>query len=576
MSSPVEQIKDRLNIADVVGSYVTLEKSGRNFRAHCPFHNERTPSFFVSPERGTYHCFGCDAGGDIFEFVEKFEGVDFYGALKILAAKAGVALERSDPRARDEKEHLYKVLDGAASFYEKTLVDSPHALKYLAERGIGDASRTEWRLGFAPNEWQGLLSFFSSRGVKEDILIKAGLVARSRERRCYDRFRGRIMFPISDSSGRIIAFSARVLPVQEVPKSASAQSFSEAKYINSPETELYRKSVALYGFDKAKQAIREKNTCIVVEGQMDVIITHQAGVRNAVATSGTALTEEHLGRIRRFAEKIVFAFDADAAGFAAAERGLVLALGNGMNVALAHLPQKMDPAELGCISPKSLAERLENAQHAIDFFLTVLKENSTDPRRLAIEAGKKILPLIAHMKNRIEQAHFIAEMARQTGVREDALWEEFKIVRAEGFGANKKPSGEKPAQAPRSRETAIAERLTGILLWQRSVGSEQAVFLKNTEREIESLLGVPFSEVVNRFSPRDREKIVFEAEHSYGERGLKEDDVQELVRNLKESMVRARIRNATLALGEAEGAHNESLAEQISKEISILKKSISF
>lgn len=575
MSSSVEQIKERLNISDVVGAYVTLEKSGRNFRARCPFHNERTPSFFVSPERGTYHCFGCDAGGDIFEFVETFEGVDFYGALKILAAKAGVALERGDPRARDEKERLYRVLDEATSFYEKTLADSPYALGYLKERGITDESRTEWRLGLAPNEWQGLLSFFSARGIKEDILIKAGLVARSREGRCYDRFRGRVMFPISDSSGRVIAFSARVLPGQEVPQSASVQSYGEAKYINSPETELYRKSDALYGFHQARQAIREKNACIVVEGQMDVIITHQAGVRNAVATSGTALTEEHIGRIRRFAEKIVFAFDADAAGFAAAERGLVLAFSNGMDVALAHLPQKMDPAELGATSPKELAERLENAQHAVDFFLTVLKENIIDPRRLAIEAGKKVLPLIAHMKNRIEQAHFIKETARQTGVREDALWEELKAVRAGGGGANEKSSEGKPAQAPRSRETAITERLIGVLLWQRSVGSEPAVFLKNAEQEIENLLGVPLSEVLERFSPRDREKILFEAERSYGERGLREDDIQELVHNLKESIVRARIRNATLALGEAEGARDESLAEQISKEISILRKSIS-
>ncbi len=575
MSSSVEQIKERLNIADVVGAYVTLEKSGRNLRARCPFHNERTPSFFVSPERGTYHCFGCDAGGDIFEFVEAFEGIDFYGALKILAAKAGVALLRDDPRAHDEKERLYRILDEVASFYERTLADSPRALKYLEERGITGESRTEWRLGFARDEWQGLLSFFSARGVKEDILIKAGLAVRSREGRCYDRFRGRVMFPISDSSGRVIAFSARVLPGQGAAKSVSLQGFAEAKYINSPETELYHKSSALYGLHKAKQAIREKNACIIVEGQMDVLVTHQAGIRNAVATSGTALTEEHIGRIRRFTEKLVFAFDADAAGFAATERGLVLALKEGMDVALAHLPPKMDPADLGVKSPRDLAERLENARHAVDFFLTVLKENSSDPRRMRIEAGKKILPLIARMKNRIEQAHFIRETAREIGVREDALWEELKVVRAEGVVADKKyPSEETVTQLPRSRKEAITERLIGVLLLERREGSVSAHFLKNAEQEIENLLGVPFLGVVERFSPRDREKMIFEAERSYGEHGLKEDDIKELVRNLKESVVRVRLRNATAALGEAERARNEPLAEQISKEISILRKSI--
>ncbi|MBI2048962.1 MAG: hypothetical protein HYT29_00790 [Parcubacteria group bacterium] len=261
MSSSVEQIKDRLNIADIVGSYITLQKSGRNFIARCPFHNERTPSFFVSPERGTYHCFGCDAGGDIFEFVQEFEGIDFYGALKILATKAGVELVRENPRARDEKERLYTILDEAASFYEKKLAASPLATQYLFERGLTDLSRKEWRVGFAPDGWQGLVSFFSARGESMDALKKAGLVIQSDRGRYYDRFRGRIMFPIADSSGRIIAFSARLLPASVPPQQdggplqGSGSEANMAKYINSPETELYRKSSALYGLDKAKLAM---------------------------------------------------------------------------------------------------------------------------------------------------------------------------------------------------------------------------------------------------------------------------------------------------------------------------------
>ncbi|MBI3019719.1 MAG: DNA primase [Parcubacteria group bacterium] len=419
MSSSVEQIKDRLSIVDVVGAYVTLEKSGSNLRARCPFHNERTPSFFVSPERGTYHCFGCDAGGDIFEFVKSFEGVDFYGALKILAAKAGVTIERSDPKARDEKERLYHVLEEATLFFEKALAAAPQAEEYLEKRGVTDESRAAWRLGYAPDEWRGLLSFFLAKGIKEEALEKTGLVIRTREGRYYDRFRGRVMFPIADSSGRIIAFSARLLPIAK----ESADVSHEAKYINSPETELYRKSSALYGFDKAKQAIREEDACIIVEGQMDVLLTHQAGVKNAVATSGTALTGEHIGRIRRFTEKIVFAFDADAAGLSATERGLKLALKEGMEVRLAHLPHGMDPADLGARAPKDLAERLKNARHAVDFFLTVLEETISDPRRRKIETGKKVLPLIVRMKNRIEQAHFITETAR--GRRRRGLFKKY-------------------------------------------------------------------------------------------------------------------------------------------------------
>lgn len=587
MSSSVEQIKDRLSIVDVVGAYVTLEKSGRNLRARCPFHNERTPSFFVSPERGTYHCFGCDAGGDIFEFVEAFEGIDFYGALKILATKAGVLIVRSDPRAHDEKELLYHVLDEAAAFYEHVLAASPHAREYLRKRGATPASIKEWRLGFARDEWQGLLSFFSAKGIKEDVLEKAGLVIRSREGRYYDRFRGRIMFPIADSSGRVIAFSARLLPgnaAEGKQTSAPAGGFGEAKYINSPETELYHKSSALFGFDKAKQAIREKNACIIVEGQMDVLITHQAGARNAVATSGTALTEEHIGRIRRFTEKLVFAFDGDSAGLAATERGLKLALKEGMDVALVRLPQKKDPAELGAASPEDLVLRLENATHAVDFFLTALKETITDPRRLKIETGKKVLPLIARMKNRIEQAHFIAETARHIGVREDALWEELLAIRATtGDGESGKSavsagaapsSGGGTVPVARSRKDAITERLIGVFLSQATTGVG-VDFLSNAKQETEKLLGAPFSEIIKRFSENERERMRFEAERVYVGRGFKENDINELVENLKDSTIRARLRSATIALLRAENAHDEIRAKEISKEISALRKSIS-
>lgn len=587
MSSSVEQIKDRLNITDVVGSYITLEKSGRNLRARCPFHNERTPSFFVSPERGTYHCFGCDAGGDIFEFVETFEGVDFYGALKILAAKAGVELARENPRIRDEKERLYHILDEAASFYEKALAGSPYAMQYLTERGLADSTRKEWRIGFAPDAWQDIFSFFSSRGIGGDALGKAGLVIRSAGGRYYDRFRRRIMFPIADSSGRVIAFSARLLPgtdgIQKAKtvsvggfneaKPASAQRFSEAKYINSPETELYRKSSALYGLDKAKRAIREKGACVIVEGQMDVLMAHQAGIRNAVATSGTALTDEHISRIRRFTEKIVFAFDADSAGFSATERGLALALKEGMEVSLAHLPPQTDPAELGAASPDDLSKRIENAPHAVDFFLTVLKETITDKRRRAVEIGKKVLPLIAHMKNRIEQAHFIGETAREMGIREEALWEEMRAIRATTNTSGGIFSA-RNARAPRPRSETITERLVGVLLWQKKAKNNTADFFKNAECEVEKICGVSFREVAERFSPRARERMMFDAERSYEGRVLREDDITELVRNLRESVIRARLRGAIEALANAENARDEAKAERISKEINILRKSI--
>src|SRR3989344_4179904 len=549
MSSSVEQVKERLNIADIVGAYVTLERAGRNFRSRCPFHNERTPSFFVSVERGTYHCCGCGKGGDIFSFVEEFEGVDFYGALKILAAKAGVELPRNDPRANNEKEALYRVMEEATLFYQRTLASSPAALRYLASRGLTAESIRDWRIGFAPNEWRSLLSFFSSRGGDVAALVRAGLVVRTADGKHYDRFRGRIMFPIADRSGRSIAFSARLFTEGGAPrveaKPVSAEGFGAAKYINSPETPLYTKSSALYGLDKAKQHIRANDSIVVVEGQMDVVMTHQVGIKHAVATSGTALSEDHLARIRRFTDKIIFSFDADEAGVAATERALKMALALGMEASLVRLPAGKDPADVALAAPDELRERMRKAEHAVDFFLAVILENYADARRRKIETGKRVLPLIAAIKNRIEQAHFVAETARRMAIREETLWEELRtFVPGNAAQAEVAPR----ANAPRSRQENIIERLAGIFLRTGEVGATHEPFLAAARAEFESVLEMPWSEFIGGIPAPERERILFEAEVAHKERPFAESDVKELLRNLKEGAVRARITERTAAL----------------------------
>ncbi|OGZ11810.1 MAG: hypothetical protein A3D67_02160 [Candidatus Lloydbacteria bacterium RIFCSPHIGHO2_02_FULL_51_22] len=601
MSSSVEQIKDRLNIADVIGAYITLERAGKNFRARCPFHNERTPSFFVSPERGTFHCFGCSKGGDIFEFTKEFEGVDFYGALKLLAVKAGVELERTDPRLRDEREYLFGILDEAAAFYARTLLASPSAREYLKKRGLSEESIRMWRLGYAPSSWQTLFSFFSEKKVSPEMLVKAGLVIRADSGRYYDRFRGRVMFPIADSTGRVVAFSGRFFqpeadlspgadPARKAapadrPSSAMASAGKpssamasagrhEAKYINSPETKLYDKSRALYGFDKAKQYIREKGACVVVEGQMDAVVAHQVGIRNTVATSGTALTVEHVHYIRRFTEKVVFAFDADAAGIAATERALKIALTEGMDVSLAHLPGGSDPAELGVSAPQELIKRIERSKHAVDFFLTVCEEKITDPRRLKIEAGKKVLPIIAHIKNRIEQAHFITETSRRIGVGEEVLWEELRRI---PNVSTARVAEEKKATIPppRARKDVIAQKITGILLQnaRKNDDTPTTLFLKNAEKEFENLIGMSPREYAEALPASVRERLVFDALRTEGAHTSLEHDIKELLENLKKTVVRTKLTQRTMDLARAEKAGDETQAREISEEIRTLTKS---
>src|SRR3989344_977751 len=346
MSTPVEQIKERLSIADVVGSYMQLTRAGASLKGICPFHSEKTPSFFVSPARGSYYCFGCQAKGDIFTFVQEFEGLDFVGALRVLASRAGVTLQKMDPKQRSEYARLYQLLEKATRFFEAQLREGSEARQYLTARGLSDESIRSWRLGYAPDEWRSLFDYLITEGFKPEEMQKVGLVKVSTQadpagntasgtKRYYDAFRGRIMFPILDSASRVIAFSGRILPRLDDGKTG--------KYINSPETVLFSKSHVLHGFHLAKLAIREKDATILVEGQMDLLMSHQAGYRNTVASSGTALTTHQLERLRRLSENLLIAFDSDSAGLKAAERAIGLALSLGMNVKVIPLQDK-EPA----------------------------------------------------------------------------------------------------------------------------------------------------------------------------------------------------------------------------------------
>ncbi len=346
--NPIEEIKQRLDIVDVVGESVNLQKAGRNYRALCPFHVEKAPSFFVFPDKGTWRCFGgCATGGDVFAFIMKKENVDFTGALRVLAERAGISLARKNVAAEEtERDRLRQANESAALFFQHALLNSQpglRALDYLSLRGIDRQTAEAFQLGYAPDSWDALREHLKGRGFGEGELLRAGLLVEG-ERGLYDRFRHRAVIPIRDGQGRAVGFGSRKLPAADGEEPTGDS--ESPKYLNTPQTPIFDKGAILFGLDRAAESIRRADLAVIVEGYMDVIAAHQHGNGNVVASMGTALTERQLGLLRRLTENIVLAFDPDTAGQAASERGDLVAQRLGVNVRVMKLPKGRDPDEI--------------------------------------------------------------------------------------------------------------------------------------------------------------------------------------------------------------------------------------
>ncbi len=488
MRGDVDTIKERLDIAEVVSGYIKLEKAGASFKARCPFHNEKTPSFFVSPARQSFYCFGCGAKGDMFTFVEEVEGLDFRGALKFLAEKAGVEIEYQKGESRTEKDKIFGVLEEATAFFEKELVGHELARHYLISRGINDETIKNWRIGYAPSEWRSLYGYLESLGYDSKMIFKAGLAKisdASASKEPYDVFRDRIIFPLSDQNGRVIAFSGRALSKE-----------TEPKYLNSPDTILFTKSEVLYGLDKAKDQIRKKNYAVLVEGQIDLVLSHQAGVPNTVAASGTAFTREHLERLKRFSSRIILAFDGDSAGEKAMERANELGAFLGLEVKVANLPEGQDPAEVVEKNPEEWKNILRQSLPAVEFFFNKVEGKEKDPRKLGKQIEKRILPMAKLIESAIEQSHFISMIAKRTGIKEEVLWDDLKKAKKPDIALRPAVSDDKKSEVdsekarPLPQKEQIEERLAEIKLWQKelSKSAPETVLLKKEETELRSNL----------------------------------------------------------------------------------------
>lgn len=457
MPSPIDDIKARIDIVELIQSYIKIQKAGANFKANCPFHGEKTPSFFISPSRQIWHCFGCNLGGDIFKFVMQIDAMDFPEALRALAQKAGVVLRREDPAARSEKSRLYDLCEEASRIFEKNLMLAPAVKNYLKKRGVIEATVREFRLGFAPQSWDFLLRALAAKGFRKEEIEKAGLAVKSEDKSSwYDRFRSRIMFPITDANGHPLGFGGRIFD--------SGQAISkkdEAKYINTPATPIYDKSSVLYGFDRAKQDIRSKNQVVLVEGYMDCIMSHQAGVKNTVAVSGTALTPQQLKILRRLCDAMICSFDTDAAGETATKRSLALAAQFEFERKITAIPSGKDPADAVLENPESWLRAVAEAKPLVDFYFEkTFREKNPNQISGKKEISSVLLPLIRELTNEIEKSHWIKELASRLGVQEESIWRELKRGKENSANySNALPSNGAGAILEPTRRELLEERM---------------------------------------------------------------------------------------------------------------------
>lgn len=467
MDSPVQQIKERLDIVDFIRTYITLTSAGKNFKAPCPFHKEKTPSFMVSPDRQTWHCFGaCAEGGDIFKFLMKYENLEFYEALKILAEKAGIELKQISPAEQKQFGILYDINALAKDFFRKRLEGSLQVLKYLAGRGLKKETIEEFELGLAPDSFEALSMDLINLGHDVRDIERAGLIFKNDRGRYTDRFRNRIMFPIMNSFGKVIGFSGRILP--------GAESEDVGKYVNSPETPIFNKSRTLYGFHKTKEHIKEQNAAVLVEGQMDFLMLYQDGVKNVIATSGTALTPDHLKTLRRFTDQLIFSFDNDEAGFKAAERSIDLASANDFNVKLLILKDYKDPAEAVEKKPGHISELLSKLVPAMEFYFNrYLAKGKSEIRELKNNL-RIVLGKIKNLASPVEKDHWLKELSERTKISEKALTEELEQLKSQILN----PKSQIITQSPNyqitktSRRELIAERLLSLIMAREGLKSE--------------------------------------------------------------------------------------------------------
>ncbi len=461
MENQLEEIKQKTDIVALVNEYVPLKKAGRNYKALCPFHGEKTPSFMVSPDRQIFKCFGCSEGGDAFEFVKKMEGLEFGETVRKLAKRAGVQLKEYAPSGLEKKKDaVYSINQTATDLYNYLLTKhkaGKAALDYLHARKISDLSIKNYQLGYAPEKGDIAVSFLLKKGFNTEVINLAGHSYSYSGGKMLDRFRGRVVFPIKDTQGRVLGFSARALGSRE------------PKYLNSPDTLVFNKSKSLYGIDLAKSEISKNKTAVLVEGNLDVISSYQTGVKNVVAPLGTALTERQVEILRRFSDNLLIAFDTDFAGNAAARRGIELAEEAGFSVKVVDLGEGKDPDDTIRKDPNVWKNKIKEAVSVYDFIL------DSSIKRWGLDAdGKKkiareILPVIAKLPDKIAQDHYVQKIAAKLSVSEDAVRSDLKKYSVSNPLETKESSEEDEKSPVKTSKILLLEEYLLALIIQTGV-----------------------------------------------------------------------------------------------------------
>jgi DNA primase len=492
----VDEVRQRTDIIQLISQYLSLKKSGRNFKALCPFHSEKIPSFMVSPERQIFKCFGCGAGGDVFQFIMRMEGMEFGEALRTLAKRAGVRLKQYRPSETDrQKQILYEINHLASEFYHYLLLKHPagkRALNYLLGRGITKDSIDLFKLGYAPNLGNGIQRFLvEKKGYKTNDLLNAGLVSRF-DNQHRDFFRDRLLFTLKDHRGNIVGFAGRTIGQWSEALAAKIG----PKYLNTPETPVYQKGNLLYGLETTRNRIRETNQAVIVEGELDMISSFQAGVENVVALKGTALTENQCRLLKRYGENLILATDTDKAGDEAARRGIEIADSLGFNIRVALIKGAKDPDELAQKKPEAWKKAVEEAIPIYDFYLqSALERIGFETAAQKKKVGEELLPLYARIADELVKSHYLRALAKKIGVSEEALYTQLEKIETEPTPLRvrrEEIARKKPEPSTRSRREVLEEYLMALVFQ-----SDKVEIL--TKPKTRKMIKIPASERILKF-----------------------------------------------------------------------------
>lgn len=561
-SSNAELIKEKLDIVEFLRGYLNLQPAGKNFKALCPFHREKTPSFMVSPERQSWHCFGCAAGGDIFSFIMRYENLEFGEALRVLAEKAGIELRRVNPAEYKFTGLLYDLNNAAKEFFKKSLQGFLPARKYLKDRGLEEETIDLFELGWTPNEPETLTLNFLKSGYRPEDLIQAGLSFRNDRGKMLDRFRGRIMFPVHNHFGKVVGFTGRIFP--------EFDNGEIAKYVNSPETPIFFKSKILYGFFESRNFIREKNEAFLVEGQMDFLMSWQAGIKNTIAASGTALTPDHLKVLRRLTDRLILSFDSDEAGKEAAERAIDLAEMDDFEVRVAVFEEFKDPAEAAQQDPQNLIKAIGKAKAATEFYFDkYLPKNFSRRSREDLKNLRIVLGKIKNLASAVEQSFWLKELADKTGLNEKILTEEAEksVV---GASKTKKEEGvaRNGAKSERtiSRHELIGEELIGAALVANNFQliEDSVLYLAAASQNIWKILSAGGRASSDPVLDELLNLAILKS------RNLPAEEIERLKNELFKEFVKEKRQELTLAVKNAEMKGDGGSLEQLLKELNSL------